>query len=102
MLASTVQFSSYERSPPSSAPTPTHPRNTRRPAEAVHPDPMSPHAATLTHHHPQPHKEPRTPMRSPGDPSEPASACSLRTQQRAKPTTTPAPPVPPPSEPEEY
>lgn len=76
MLASTVQFSSNHRPPPST-PAPTPPRP---PPEgdnhdlAVRPDQTAPTKAT------------------------PPTGCSLRTQQRAKPTPTTSNPVPSPQQ----
>src|SRR4051812_42864823 len=79
MLASTMQFSSYERNPPPNpAPTPTHPTPTHTHRHPRHPqtstDPSDEHEAVHRGSGPQEH-----------EPSQ-AGARSLRTQQRAKPT----------------
>jgi hypothetical protein len=83
MLASTVQFSSYDREPaPSPQRLPT-PRCISTSAWAVRPSGTSPQPPA-----PAPHPQVRTACAA--TPTKQPSGCSLRTQQRARPTLNPS------------
>src|SRR3954463_15671464 len=95
MLASTVQFSSYDRPQhPHPSAYPHHQHLAALTVSAVRPSGTSPQSLEPPHH-------PQAATRLVATPRQQPSGCSLRTQQRARPTPNPSSKPFPPEPPEE-